>query len=225
MSTADERDTLAQTTEREVPVWETSKKALTIVQAAQKVFFEHGYAAATTDMLQREAGVSKSTLYQYFRNKEGMFIAMVKWTCSTYFNAVRYDIVTGDSLEEQLKNVAAAYLTLLLETDSASLFKVCVEGSKISPHLGELFYACGPEVFKNVVMRILTQAAERGEFSVRAEETESAATLFASMARGEIFLLHLLNPEKTFPEKQIHDWIDLSVKRFLAAYRSSDIAS
>lgn len=226
MSTAEEQDTMAlprtQTQDQDIPVWETSKKALTIVQAAQKVFFEHGYAAATTDMLQREAGVSKSTLYQYFKNKEGMFIAMVRWTCANYINAVHYDIITGDSLEEQLKNVAAAYLTLLLETGSASLFKVCVEGSKLSPHLGELFYACGPDVFKKVVTRILSLAAERGEFSLPADdenEIDAAATLFASMVRGELFVLHLLNPEKTFLEKQINDWIEFSIRRFLAAYR------
>ena len=56
----------------DINVWEKSEKALVMVRAAQKIFFSHGFFAATTDMIQKEAGVSKSTLYQYYKSKEGM---------------------------------------------------------------------------------------------------------------------------------------------------------
>ena len=36
---------------------ELSGKALKVLQAARKVFLTHGFSAATTDMIQREAGV------------------------------------------------------------------------------------------------------------------------------------------------------------------------
>src|SRR3546814_6513872 len=40
-------------------------KALTVLRAARNVFLTHGFSAATTDMIQREAGVSKSTVYAH----------------------------------------------------------------------------------------------------------------------------------------------------------------
>lgn len=41
---------------------ELNTKALTVLRAARNVFLTHGFSA-TTDMIQREAGVSKSTVY------------------------------------------------------------------------------------------------------------------------------------------------------------------
>src|SRR3546814_9810578 len=45
---------------------ELNAKALTVLRAARTVFLTHGFSAATTDMIQREAGVSKSTVYAHY---------------------------------------------------------------------------------------------------------------------------------------------------------------
>lgn len=37
-------------------------KSVAILDAATTVFLTHGFSAATTDMIQREAGVSKKTM-------------------------------------------------------------------------------------------------------------------------------------------------------------------
>ena len=42
-----------------------------ILGAALKVFSEAGYSGATMDAVALEAGLSKPTLYQYFKSKEG----------------------------------------------------------------------------------------------------------------------------------------------------------
>src|SRR3546814_1070545 len=49
---------------------ELNAKALTVLRAARNIFLTHGFSAATTDMIQREAGVSKSTVYAHYANKE-----------------------------------------------------------------------------------------------------------------------------------------------------------
>ena len=46
-----------------------------ILRAAQQAFLAHGYHGASTDMIQAAAGVSKSTVYRYFPNKEELFRA------------------------------------------------------------------------------------------------------------------------------------------------------
>jgi len=44
-----------------------------ILAAAERVFDKYGYAAATVDEVAAEAGLSKGSLYNYFRSKEDLF--------------------------------------------------------------------------------------------------------------------------------------------------------
>ncbi|MBE1535838.1 TetR/AcrR family transcriptional regulator [Actinomadura algeriensis] len=47
-----------------------------IVQAAARVFVEHGYAAGTTNRIAEEAGLSIGSLYQYFPNKDALLLEL-----------------------------------------------------------------------------------------------------------------------------------------------------
>lgn len=42
------------------------------------MFTTHGYAAASMDRIAAAAGVSKPTVYSYFQDKEGLFVALVQ---------------------------------------------------------------------------------------------------------------------------------------------------
>src|SRR5438309_3047028 len=46
-----------------------------ILEAAAKLFAEHGYADTDTQLLADELGVGKGTLYRYFPSKEALFLA------------------------------------------------------------------------------------------------------------------------------------------------------
>ncbi|KHN55166.1 hypothetical protein OI70_14620 [Dickeya fangzhongdai] len=56
---------------------ERRPKARQALEAACKIFLTDGFSAATTDMIQREAHVSKSTVYAHYQTKEPLFIAML----------------------------------------------------------------------------------------------------------------------------------------------------
>jgi AcrR family transcriptional regulator len=51
----------------------TKKK---ILEAAAKCFSERGYTKTTMDKIAEEAGVSKGTLYWYFKSKEDLFVEL-----------------------------------------------------------------------------------------------------------------------------------------------------
>ena len=53
-------------------------KAQAILTGALEVFREQGYAAASMDRIAKTSGVSKPTLYTYFTNKEGLFVALIQ---------------------------------------------------------------------------------------------------------------------------------------------------
>src|SRR5688572_8593321 len=49
-----------------------------LLEAAQRHFNEHGLARANVDAIAADAGVSKTTVYNNFGSKEGLFQAVVR---------------------------------------------------------------------------------------------------------------------------------------------------
>jgi AcrR family transcriptional regulator len=49
-----------------------------ILEAAARVFAEHGYAAGTTNRIAERAGVSVGSLYEYYPNKDAILVALVE---------------------------------------------------------------------------------------------------------------------------------------------------
>lgn len=62
------------------PRWQRRPEARPeeILDAAQRVFGDRGFAGTRLDVVAREAGVSKGTLYLYFDSKEALFREMVR---------------------------------------------------------------------------------------------------------------------------------------------------
>lgn len=59
-----------------------------ICDAALEVFAEKGFAAAKLDEIARRAGVSKGTLYLYFKDKEDLFRAVVRSAIAPNIQAI-----------------------------------------------------------------------------------------------------------------------------------------
>jgi AcrR family transcriptional regulator len=194
------------------------EKAFMILHAARKVFLRHGFSTATTDMIQKEAGVSKSTLYAHFRNKEGMFSAVIRWECKRHTRSLQPGLVTGTTLREKLLALAKAYLKLLTQEETVALFRIALEVSTVFPHLAELFYASGPGCLYGFIQELFEQAVQNSELRMTSAEMEPAAQLFAAMVRGNPHLRHLLLPREEFSQEELDAWAVLAVDKFLAAY-------
>ncbi|MEO1187293.1 MAG: TetR/AcrR family transcriptional regulator, partial [Cyanobacteria bacterium J06636_27] len=55
---------------------QSSEKVEAILQGAMQEFLTHGFAGTTMDKVTAAAGVSKTTVYSYFQDKEKLFIAL-----------------------------------------------------------------------------------------------------------------------------------------------------
>lgn len=53
-------------------------KRISVVDAAASVFCREGYAGANIDLIAAEAGVSRQTVYNHHRDKEKLFMAVVR---------------------------------------------------------------------------------------------------------------------------------------------------
>src|SRR5437868_9797164 len=66
------------------PDFETadSAKRRQIIEGARAVFLTQGFDAASMSDIARKAGVSKGTLYVYFKSKEELFEAITEEQCT-----------------------------------------------------------------------------------------------------------------------------------------------
>ena len=142
---------------------ELSGKALKVLQAARKVFLTHGFSAATTDMIQREAGVSKSTVYAHFTNKEALFTAVIKSECTAFTRALHNIRFQPGRLKETLGILARTYLDVVLSPSGLALYRVAIAESARFPALAHTFYLAGPQVSARLVADLLAGASQSGE--------------------------------------------------------------
>ncbi len=61
---------------------EDSAKRRQIIEGARAVFLSRGFDAASMGDIAKAAGVSKGTLYVYFKDKDELFAAIVQGECS-----------------------------------------------------------------------------------------------------------------------------------------------
>jgi len=198
-----------------------SGKALTVLQAATSVFLTHGFSAATTDMIQREAGVSKATVYAHFANKEALFTAVIEAECTAFTNTVQGIEFQPGQLRETLTTLAQTYLSLVLSPRGLALFRVVVAEGPRFPGLARSFYLTGPKTMTTLVAEQLDRAAAAGEIDLSEIGRETAAGLFINMVRSEPQMQCLTHPNAAPSAAQIDQWVDVSVTTFIRAYGSN----
>ena len=201
---------------------ELSGKALKVLQAARKVFLAHGFSAATTDMIQREAGVSKSTVYAHFTNKEALFTAVIKSECTAFTRALHNIRFQPGRLKETLGILARTYLDVVLSPSGLALYRVAIAESARFPALAHTFYRAGPQVSARLVADLLAGASQSGEVNFGDTSLEAAACMFVNLVRSELQLQYLTYPDSPPSAAQIDTWVTNVVTLFMRAYGGGD---
>lgn len=195
-----------------------SEKARLVLAGARTVFLANGFSAATTDMIQQAAGVSKSTVYSHYPNKETLFVAVVEAECEQFLRAVRKAKFPGKRLADILNAMALAYLEIVLSPDGLALYRMIVAEAPRFPELGRRFYLAGPATINSIVAETLAIASSKGELDLGSVGLDSAASLFVNMVRGEAQMQCLMHPDAPASAAQRDRWAKDSVTTFMRAY-------
>lgn len=200
------------------PAAAPDEKAAAVLAGARSVFLAHGFSAATTDMIQAAAGVSKATVYARYPTKEALFKAVVEAECDRLLGVVRATAIRSSRLQDVLLALARAYLGLVLSQDVLALFRAVVGEAPRFPALARQFYLVGPHGFNLIVEGHLQEAADRGEVDFSSVGLEMAAIHFVNLVRGEAQMQCLTHPDSTASEAQRDHWAAAAVTTFLRAF-------
>jgi len=128
---------------RTKPRWQRRKDARPeeIVNAALEEFVERGFAATRLEDVARRAGVTKGTLYLYFKNKEALFKAVVR---QTIVPVIAHGESTAQSFQGSaralLEQLVREYWRLVYETSLAGLPKLMISEAANFPQLAKFYY-------------------------------------------------------------------------------------
>ena len=130
--------------ERLASLDEESAKRRQIISGARGVFLAQGFDGASMNDIARAAGVSKGTLYVYFRHKEQLFEAIVEQECELQAEGI-FDLDPNDhDVEAVLTRLGLAYVRFLCRPEKASAIRTVIAIAERMPELGRKFYESGP---------------------------------------------------------------------------------
>src|SRR2546430_17353502 len=134
---------LAPSKRRGKPRWQRRKDARPeeIVAAALDVFVERGFARARLEEVARRAGVTKGTIYLYFKSKEALFKAVVRGTIVPVIaqGEALAQSFTG-SARELLERLVREYWRLVGETAGAGIPKLMMAEAGTFPELTGVYF-------------------------------------------------------------------------------------
>ena len=150
--------------------------------AAQRLFLERGFANTGTNLIAKEAGVSKETLYRYFPSKEELLADCLRHLIADVpenrlpIAPSEAPLQDRDDLRAALLNLALRFISNLMQPDYVALVRVIITETPRLPQLGSLFRSTVPERAFRSVIDILRMAQEKN--LVLISDPETAARMF-----------------------------------------------
>lgn len=135
-----------------------------IVEAAFLCFSENGFEATRIDQVARCAGISKGTIYIYFRDKEGLFRAVVKHVTSTNLKAMATAASAFDGpAEEFLPSLLLQMADNVAVSRAPTIARLILRELDRFPELGRIWFDEVASPMLTAVESVLSRAQDRGE--------------------------------------------------------------
>ena len=189
-----------------------------LVAAAEHVFVEMGYSAASMDGIARRAGMSKKTIYQVFETKHELFAAVIdsrRNELAAMIEAERSDemLRPDDVLKQFLTQIAR----FVLAPRQAALYRLAVAESQRAPELANAFYREGSTKVCSPLTEWLAAQHERGILNV--PDPIAAGKMLFSMAIAELQMRVLIGECREPDEAAIAERVGHAVRVFLDGAR------
>lgn len=189
----------------------SSAKRDAILDAAQGLFLEAGYAAASMDTMAARAGVSKATIYAHFKGKDELFAAVMQRRCETSYAFQPPD--PGLDARGALTVIAQRLTDLMMSPEALALYRVVVAEAFRTPDLARAFYETGPARGKANIAAVLNLLEQKGELAV--PDPARATDQFIGMLRAECYHRTLLGlPAGRDQASTIADTVDTMLKAY-----------
>jgi AcrR family transcriptional regulator len=187
-----------------------------ILDVAQQVFLEEGFAAASMSTIAARLGGSKGTLYNYFKSKDDLFNAYVERRCLWQQDEI-FECLPGEAPAAALQRVARSFLAHILNDTTLRNFRLIAAEAERSPEIGRSFYEKGPLQGTGRLAQLIADLEARGFLDVDGDPLTAAQHLLG-LVQSPTFKGRLCNAIPPLTAGQIDAEAARGVKTFLKAF-------
>ena len=194
-----------------------SAKRRQILDGARKVFLDRGFDAASMMDIAKAAGVSKGTLYVYFKDKDDLFDGMVRGECIMQLDGV-FDFDPNDhDVEAVLLKRGKAFVKALGNPQRLSSWRTVIAVAERMPEVGRKLYESGPARGLASLTAYLKAQVEAGILDI--DDCEIAAAQFIETCHATMLKPMLFNFGPPPTDERIAYVVGIAVRTFMRAYK------
>jgi AcrR family transcriptional regulator len=165
-----------------------------ILDAAQKVFAQKGFAGASIKDLAKAAKISPGLLYWYFKDKTDLFVSLISERIEEAFGMLPENVAFDLPPEEFLPQFGRFYISLFELPMNAALFKIVLTNTPSFP-------IAIRRVQSGMVNRVLSTLQDYFQRQIelgrmRPCDTEMVTRTFMGSVMAFLLLRHILQEER-----------------------------
>jgi AcrR family transcriptional regulator len=188
-----------------------------IMDGARRLFLAQGFDAASMNAIARAAGVSKGTLYVYFKSKEELFGAIVEEQRGEEAELI-FTLDGGEDVKVALTRLGKELVRFLCRPGGVPGLRTVIAIADRMPELGAKFYLSGPA---EGIARLQTYLERQVVAGVlKPHDCEVAAAQFIEACLSLTFKPMLFNFAGPPQRAQVDRVVNAAVRTFLAAYKA-----
>ncbi|MDY6983640.1 MAG: TetR/AcrR family transcriptional regulator [Pseudomonadota bacterium] len=193
----------------------TTDKREEVLDIASETFLSKGFDGTSINVMAREAGISKESIYRYFGSKEDLFLAVVERELEVYKQGMLETIshFQGKSLKEALYSVGEATLRVASDDRTLALrrliFQMSANGSKVGTH----YFSVGPDIAYQNLVRLFEHYKPESEYSV-----SKLSRYFISLVLHRTMLARECGVQEPLKPEEIRERVMETTEDFLKAF-------
>ncbi|TFI58268.1 TetR/AcrR family transcriptional regulator [Sphingomonas parva] len=178
-----------------------------MLDAAAAIFLEKGYERSSVAEIVARAGGSKSLLYEQFKDKAGLFEAMMVERCAEILEPLKREMGEADDPCRTLTRLGRQFVRVLASDDAIALQRIVYSEGARNPDIADIFFGKGHEIAYDKLTDFLSELAPGTTDEIR----RRWAILFFAMLQGDATQRILAGVSDQPTQKEIDGYIDNAV--------------
>lgn len=181
----------------------------TVLERAMETFWNHGYEATSVRDLEREMGINQFSIYSSFNSKKNLFIeALKKYREYVAVKSFKPIMEQGATLVD-IRSFMHDFISISTRNGSKRGCLVVNTAGEVGSSDEDIVKALKEyfEFVKEIIAGVIRNGIEAGELS-SATDVDRYSNYLLGVFQG------LSVAVKTLPEKQLHDFADVSMMVF-----------
>ncbi len=191
-------------------------KRAVILGAAGSLIIERGYEGTNLDAICERAGCSKTSIYHYFGNKEGLLSALTEDVSLDLSQAFHAFYMKDMNVEEALRRYARLALRMILDEKHIAIVRATISAVWKYPDLGPAYYEVGAVTAQSALAQYFETQMLAGVLNI--SDSVEAAKEFQGFLLWDRMLAQIVGARERPEDLEIETAADAAVQKFLVRY-------